>query len=314
MRIPPFAALLLGLGAASTSAAQPAPPRAPQPAPVGPVAHAAANPPASLDSVARGHYARYVGQYTLADSAGGPDTPLRVFEQGGGLSGQLRANAPTRLVPSGPDAFHPDAAPEFTLTFAVERGRAVAVTVRGPGVRLRGPRDARPAAAPTVTPAAAETPTGGALYAAVARLDSLLFDASYVRCDTAAVEALLADDVEFYHDLTGFHAGHQVRDDFRRLAANCPRAQGIARVLVPGSLRVYPIRDYGAVEAGEHRFVRRDGAPGGGARFVHLWRQQPDGRWRLARVLSFDHRPEAPEAASPAPASPAPAGAGPSGP
>lgn len=140
----------------------------------------------------------------------------------------------------------------------------------------------------------ADPSRAGALYQALARQDSVLFDAAFDTCDAAKVNAMLADDVEFYHDQTGFHAGAQVRDDFRRLAANCPRGQGIARVLVPGSLRVYPISQYGAVQTGEHRFARRDGAPGAVARFVHLWRQQPDGQWRLTRVLSFDHRPEAP--------------------
>jgi hypothetical protein len=31
------------------------------------------------------------------------------------------------------------------------------------------------------------------------------------------------------------------------------------------------------------------------AKFVHLWKREASG-WRLARVLSFDHRPAAPEA------------------
>lgn len=142
-------------------------------------------------------------------------------------------------------------------------------------------------------PTPADPSRSGALYQELARLDSALFDAAFATCDAAKANAMLADDVEFYHDQTGFHAGEQVRDDFRRLAANCPRGQGIARVLVPGSLRVYPISQYGAVQTGEHRFVQRDGAPGAAARFVHLWRRQPGGGWRLTRVLSFDHHPEA---------------------
>ena len=142
--------------------------------------------------------------------------------------------------------------------------------------------------------AAADPSRSGALYQELARQDSVLFDAAFVTCDAASTNALLADDVEFYHDQTGFHRGAQVRDDFRRLAANCPRGRGVARVLVPGSLRVYPIHDYGAVQTGAHRFVSRGGGAPTLARFVHLWQKRPDGAWRLTRVLSFDHHEEAP--------------------
>lgn len=145
--------------------------------------------------------------------------------------------------------------------------------------------------------APADPSRSGALYQALARQDSVLFDAAFVTCDAAKTDAMLADDVEFYHNQTGFHRGAQVRDDFRRLTAHCPRGQGIARVLVPGSLRVYPISAYGAVQTGEHRFVPRGGGAPTLAKFVHLWRKQPDGAWRLARVLSFDHH----EAAAAAP-------------
>lgn len=155
------------------------------------------------------------------------------------------------------------------------RRLALVLTAAAVPAALRGQAAAPPA----------DASRSGALFQALAHQDSVLFAAAFVACDAAAVDAMLADDVEFYHDQTGFHRGAEVRDDFRRLAANCPRGQGIARVLVPGSLRVYPIHAYGAVQTGEHRFVHRDGAPGTAARFVHLWRRQPDGTWRLTRVL-----------------------------
>jgi hypothetical protein len=103
----------------------------------------------------------------------------------------------------------------------------------------------------------------------------------------------LTDDIEFYHDLTGFRFAEQVRADFQWLTENCPRSQGVARELIGGSLQVYPIKDYGAVQMGVHRFARADGSVDGVARFIHLWKKE-DGAWRLARVLSFDHRNDSP--------------------
>jgi hypothetical protein len=130
--------------------------------------------------------------------------------------------------------------------------------------------------------------SSGALYNELARMDSLIFDATFVRCDTAAAFALLTDDIEFYHDRTGFHQGSQVRADFARLAAQCPSSRGIMRKLVPNTLRVYPISEYGAVQMGEHLFIERGGRTGTTARFVHLWRKTDTG-WKLSRVLSLDH-------------------------
>jgi hypothetical protein len=128
----------------------------------------------------------------------------------------------------------------------------------------------------------------GALFDELARMDSTLFDASFVSCDAAKANAIFADGVEFYHDQDGFSSGEQVRENTRRLAAACPRDGGITRTIVPGSLRVYPIQGYGAAQAGIHRFDERGAETSTLARFVHLWQLQ-DGAWRLTRVLSLDH-------------------------
>lgn len=138
----------------------------------------------------------------------------------------------------------------------------------------------------------------GALFDALAQMDSILFDATFTSCDAAKANAIFTDDVEFYHDKTGFAAGEQVRENTRRLTASCPRDRGIKRTIVPGSLRVYPIQGYGAVQIGDHRFDERNATTSTLAKFVSLWRFQ-DGRWRLARVLSLDHRSVPSQASAP---------------
>lgn len=140
----------------------------------------------------------------------------------------------------------------------------------------------------------------GALFDALAEMDGILFDASFASCDAAKANAIFTDDVEFYHDQTGLAVGEQVRENTRRLTASCPRDRGVKRTIVPGSLRVYPIANYGAVQVGFHRFDERGAATGTLAKFVSLWRLQ-DGRWRLARVLSLDHRAVPSQSLTPAP-------------
>jgi hypothetical protein len=116
-------------------------------------------------------------------------------------------------------------------------------------------------------------------------MDRELFEAAFVNCDREKFRSLFTGDAEFYHDRDGAMTGPKVTE-----LRGCPRDEGVRRVLVEGSLEVYPIRDFGAIQIGRHTFTR-DGEEGSEiAQFVHLWRYS-GGQWRLARVLSFDHRP-----------------------
>jgi len=127
------------------------------------------------------------------------------------------------------------------------------------------------------------------LQATIAGLDAALFDA-FNRCADPAQLALHAGyfdpAVEFYHDTGGVTWN---RED---MLANTRRyACGhYIRQLVPGSLRVYPVKDFGAIAQGEHRFCQTDGSHCDGlADFTMLWRLR-DGRWQVTRVLSYGHR------------------------
>lgn len=41
----------------------------------------------------------------------------------------------------------------------------------------------------------------------LARMDAVLFDASFASCDAAKANAIFTDDVEFYHNESGFSVG-----------------------------------------------------------------------------------------------------------
>ena len=225
---------------------------------------------------------RFDGDYEVAP-LGSPGSTLRFsfFVSDGALMGRIDGNDATRMLYQGGAIFRPEVAPAFVVEFAGGDERATRVSIDGPDGPMGGTRVAVPS--PDDAPS---------LHAQLARMDSLLFDATYVACDVERIDALFTDDAEFYHDRNGFTSGPALREASRRLAADCPAARGIVRVLVPGSLEVYPIDDYGAVQIGEHRFVE-EGVGSSIAKFVHLWRRVDDD-WRLSRVLSFDHQPEAP--------------------
>jgi len=59
---------------------------------------------------------------------------------------------------------------------------------------------------------------------------------------------------------------------------------------VPGSLEVYPIKNYGAIEVGSHRFCHDENGRTecGTFKFLHVWRKTGT-TWRLSRIVSYAH-------------------------
>jgi Domain of unknown function (DUF4440) len=125
------------------------------------------------------------------------------------------------------------------------------------------------------------------LTKAVAALDKELFDA-YNTCNLDKLGTLVADDLEFYHDKTGLAVGKQLFLD----AIKNNICGKVTRQLVAGTLEVYPLHGYGAVEIGVHRFYHPASSPDkdvvGEGKFVTLW-QYKDRAWKITRAISYDH-------------------------
>lgn len=118
-----------------------------------------------------------------------------------------------------------------------------------------------------------------------AMLDAELFD-SVNGCHLEKLASLVDDHIEFFHDEGGLTLGKQsMVDSVRKNICGTD----FQRVLVPGTLHVYYMKGYGALEMGVHRFLhpKTHGATGE-ASFIHLW-QYKDGAWKLTRVISYDH-------------------------
>jgi hypothetical protein len=139
-------------------------------------------------------------------------------------------------------------------------------------------------------------PASPALVATLAQKDRELFEAVF-GCKLDLLEALIADDFEFLHDKHGRTAttGAEFMEQMR---ANCRRQETgenfrARRELVEGSMTVHVLNGYGAMQMGEHRFFAlTPGQPDRfteTGRFIDVWREI-DGAWKLARVISYDHR------------------------
>src|SRR5262245_47318854 len=124
------------------------------------------------------------------------------------------------------------------------------------------------------------------LQSEIERLDASRFAAFNAR-DAAALQTFFAPDLEFHQDNEGLENYAQTMKDFSEMFR---QPSAIRRELVPGSLEVYPIKNYGAIQVGSHRFCHDEsGKPECGTfKFLHVWRKT-DTRWQLARILSYAH-------------------------
>ena len=124
------------------------------------------------------------------------------------------------------------------------------------------------------------------LHAEIAAADSALFTAFNQR-DLTKVMSYFSRDLEFYQDNEGVASYAQTRKDFGQMLG---QAAPIRRELVAGSLEVFPIKNYGAMEVGRHRFCHAEAGKEecGTFSFVHVWRRTNNG-WQIARVISYGH-------------------------
>ena len=122
------------------------------------------------------------------------------------------------------------------------------------------------------------------LFQTIKSLDAKLF-AAYNHCNLETLGSMVSDDLEFYHDQTGLMVG---KAPF--LAAIKQNICGkVQRTLLEDTLEVYPLKGYGAVEIGIHRF-HHPNEPGnvGDAKFVTIWHDD-NGVWKVTRVISYEH-------------------------
>ena len=122
------------------------------------------------------------------------------------------------------------------------------------------------------------------LYDTIVYLDSILFE-GYNTCKLHVFEKYFSDSLEFYHDKGGLTTSKS--ELLQSLKNNiCGK---VTRELIKGSIEVYPIPNYGAVQIGNHRFRNNQeppGTPSSIGKFVHTW-QFKNGEWKITRVISL---------------------------
>ena len=122
------------------------------------------------------------------------------------------------------------------------------------------------------------------LYNEIVAQDSIYFTA-YNNCDMAVQTAMYADTLEFYHDKGGLSTSKT--ETLEAIKRNiCGK---VTRELVKGSIEVYPIKDFGAIEMGMHKFHNNQEPPNTAShagKFIMIWRKT-GARWQITRVVSL---------------------------
>ncbi len=129
------------------------------------------------------------------------------------------------------------------------------------------------------------------LYLHLFRLDSSLFNA-FNSCDGERFKLFLSDSLEFYDDRQGLNRSRD--KEMESFSNRCKQEWlKVRRELVPGSMKVYILGNFGAVQMGEHLFYETSNGQkeqlSTSARFIHIW-QNKDGKWTLSRIVSYDHK------------------------
>ncbi|HOY13313.1 MAG TPA: DUF4440 domain-containing protein [Saprospiraceae bacterium] len=124
------------------------------------------------------------------------------------------------------------------------------------------------------------------LYETIVKLDSIFFGA-YNTCNTNLEKygSFFSENIEFYHDQGGLMTSKQdIIDATKRNI--CGK---VTRELVKGSIEVYPIKDFGAIEIGLHKFHNNQepvGTTSKAGRFMVIW-ENKNNDWKIRRVVSL---------------------------
>jgi len=122
------------------------------------------------------------------------------------------------------------------------------------------------------------------LYNTIVAMDSTFFHA-YNICDLEKQATIYSDNIEFYHDKGGLMTVKQELIDGTKKNI-CGK---VTRELVKGSIEVYPIKDFGAIEMGLHKFHNNSekvGTPSHASKFIIFWKND-NNVWTITKVVSL---------------------------
>jgi ketosteroid isomerase-like protein len=130
-------------------------------------------------------------------------------------------------------------------------------------------------------------PADKPLYETIIKKDSILFEAFNTR-DITALKSYFTDNLEVYQDNTGLRNYEETVQAFTELFK---MDYVLTRKPILESIEVYPVRNFGAIETGQHTFCHTENGKLECAtfKFVHIW-ENKNGQWKVAKIITYDHK------------------------
>lgn len=126
-------------------------------------------------------------------------------------------------------------------------------------------------------------PADQKLFDEIVKMDKVFFDA-YNNCDLEKQALIYSNDIEFFHDKGGLMTSKKEIIDGTEKNI-CGK---VTRELVDGTLEVYPIKNYGAVQIGFHKFYNNQepDAVSTPSKFIIMWHNENE-TWKISKVVSL---------------------------
>jgi Domain of unknown function (DUF4440) len=128
--------------------------------------------------------------------------------------------------------------------------------------------------------------TSQELFNEIETMDSIMFEAFNTQ-HMEKFKSLFTEDLEWFQDNGGLLNYTTVFENFETMFK---REYKLTRQLVKGTLEVHPLKDYGAIEIGNHQFKHIENGKEeiGTFKFLMIWKKSDKG-WQISRVVSYDH-------------------------
>lgn len=126
-------------------------------------------------------------------------------------------------------------------------------------------------------------PVDRVLFDQIESMDKEFFDA-YNTCDLKKQEFIYSDSIEFFHDKHGL-----ITSKAEIILGTKKNICGkVTRNLILGSIEVYPINNYGAIEIGYHKFHNNQepNAESKPSKFIIFWKMEHK-NWKITKVVSL---------------------------
>jgi hypothetical protein len=124
------------------------------------------------------------------------------------------------------------------------------------------------------------------LFDTILRQDHLLFDAFHQR-NIEVFRKYFTEDLEIYQDNVGLRNYAEAMEAFAELFK---KEYVLKRMLIPGTVEVYPIQGFGAIQTGWHSFSHTEEGKMvcDTFKFMHIWKEEQK-QWKVSRIVTYDH-------------------------